>query len=225
MARRLERLEPHHVPLLHPEGATCCLWQRNPLRSALNGGPGTLDEEWVRRVNAAWGSCGRVLYVDGDVAGHLVWAPAPYLPAADAFPTSPVSPDAVVLAGAYVGDDYRSSGLGRILVQTMAKDLVRRRDVRAVEAFGGSASDGMIATDFLLSVGFGIHRPHPTRPRLRLDLRQTLRVREGLGQVWGQLVDRWPRPVRPEAPAGRMRVDSQQPSAPEKLSARLLLRT
>ena len=32
-----------------------------------------------------WGSCGRVAVVDGEVVGHLIWAPPVHVPAADGF--------------------------------------------------------------------------------------------------------------------------------------------
>jgi GNAT superfamily N-acetyltransferase len=83
-----------------------------------------------------WGSVGRVVRVDDTVAGHLLWAPAVHLPGGAGFATAPVSPDAVLLATGYVDPDLRGRGLGRVLVQSMAKDLVQRGGIRAVEAFG-----------------------------------------------------------------------------------------
>ena len=83
-----------------------------------------------------WGSCGRVAYVDNDPAGYVLYAPPVYLPGADAFPTAPVSEDAVLLATAMVYPEYAGSGLGRMLMQTVVKDLIKRGGIRAVEAFG-----------------------------------------------------------------------------------------
>ena len=75
-------------------------------------------------------------YVDGDPAGYVLYAPPTFLPGADAFPTAPVSEDAVLLATAMVYPEYAGGGLGRVLMQTVVKDLVKRGGIRALEAFG-----------------------------------------------------------------------------------------
>ena len=45
----------------------------------------------------------RVLLVDDEPVGYLVYAPAAYVPGAAAFPTAPVSPDAVLMTTAPTG--------------------------------------------------------------------------------------------------------------------------
>ena len=55
-------------------------------------------EAWVSRVLREWGSCGRVVLVDERTGGlRDLCAADVYLPGAAAFPTAPVSPDAVLL--------------------------------------------------------------------------------------------------------------------------------
>ncbi len=44
-------------------------------------------------------------------------------------------PDAVQLMTAFILPDYQGQGLGRVMVQTVAKDLLRR-GFKAIEAFG-----------------------------------------------------------------------------------------
>ena len=130
-----------------------------------------------------WGSCGRVAYVDDDPAGYVLYAPPTYLPGADAFPTAPVSEDAVLLATAMVYPEYAGQGLGRMLMQAVVKDLVKRGGIRAVEAFGDTRAAAraergdpttyggcVLPADYLLRVGFKTHRPHPRYPRMRLEL-------------------------------------------------------
>ena len=110
-----------------------------------------------------------------------------------AFPTSPVSADAVLLMTAHVVPPFAGGGLGRMLVQGVARDLTKR-GIKAIEAFGdakfgdGGASPAgrcLAPADFFLSVGFKTVRPHPRFPRLRLELRTALslevrrRVRAG----------------------------------------------
>jgi GNAT superfamily N-acetyltransferase len=130
-----------------------------------------------------WGSCGRVAVVDGEVAGYIIWAPPVHVPAADGFATGPVSADAVILTTAHVAAEHRGGGLGRMMVQGMAKDLIKRGGVRAVEAFGdtrGRTGRCVVPADFLLAVGFSTHRAHAVHPRMRMDLRTTLSIREEL---------------------------------------------
>jgi hypothetical protein len=105
-----------------------------------------------------------------------MYAPAAYVPRSIAFPTSPVSPDAVLLTTAHVVPEFAGGGLGRMLVQGVARDLTKR-GVKAIEAFGDARWEkpGCLApADFFLSVGFKTVRPHPRFPRLRLELRTAL---------------------------------------------------
>jgi hypothetical protein len=65
----------------------------------------------------------------------------------------------------------------------MAKDLILRGGVKAVEAFGdtrGFTGHCVVPADFLLAVGFSTHRAHAVNPRMRMDLRTTLSIREEL---------------------------------------------
>ena len=52
-----------------------------------------------------------------------------------AFPTSPVSADAALLMTANVVAAFAGGGLGRMLVQGVARDLTKR-GIKAIEAFG-----------------------------------------------------------------------------------------
>jgi hypothetical protein len=93
-----------------------------------------------------------------------------------AFPTSPVSADAVLLMTAHIVPEFAGGGLGRMLVQGVAKDLTRR-GIKAVEAFADlqwETRNCMVPADYLLSVGFKTVRPHHRYPRLRLELRTAL---------------------------------------------------
>ena len=138
--------------------------------------------EWLSSTLLDWGSCGQVVLVDGVVAGYALYAPPAYLPGLAAYPTAPMSPDAVALAALRVVPEHSGAGLARMLVQGMAADLVRR-GVRAIEAVASAGDEAspttcLVPADFLLSVGFTTVRPHPRTPRLRLDLRSTAMWRE-----------------------------------------------
>ena len=68
-------------------------------------------------------------------AGFVMYAPPAYVPRSMAFPTSPVSADAVLLMTAHVVAAFAGGGLGRMLVQGVARDLTKR-GIKAIEAFG-----------------------------------------------------------------------------------------
>ncbi|CAN5183692.1 GNAT family N-acetyltransferase [soil metagenome] len=172
----------------------CVFWELDPMareRADAAGDPGLEKEAWVSSVLLEWGSCGRIAYVDAVPAGYALFAPPFYVPRSVAFPTSPVSADAVLLMTAHVLPDFQGGGLGRMLVQNIARDL-GRRGIRAIEAFGDSQWTGpacVLPADYLLSVGFKTVRPHPRYPRLRLDLRTALTWREDVEYAIERLLD------------------------------------
>ena len=143
-----------------------------------------------------WGSCGRVAYVDGEPAGYVLYAPPAYFPGADAFPTAPVSEDAVLLATAMVYPEYAGGGLGRVLMQTVVKDLVKRGGIRALEAFGdtrapaaASAAPTRTATaccrpTTCCGSGFKTQRAHARYPRMRLELKSAVTWRDEVEARW-----------------------------------------
>jgi len=183
MGRKIERLTLDHLDQLPGRCGDCVFWELDPVRrDAVRGHEAEEKAAWVSMVLREWGSCGRVVTVDGEVVGHMMWAPPVHVPGAEGFATAPVSPDAVLMTTAYVDPAHRGGGLGRMLVQGMAKDLIRNH-VRAVEAFGdtrGRSEGCVVPADFLLAVGFSTQRAHSVNPRMRMDLRTTLSIREEL---------------------------------------------
>jgi len=167
---------------------SCIFWELDPALAAASiarGDPGLDKEAWLSAAMLEWGSVGQIAYVDEVPAGYVTYAPPDLVPRAAAFPTSPVSADAVILMTARVVPDFAGQGLGRVLIQSAAKDVMRR-GVRAIEVFGyrgdpGSPKGGcVIPVGFLTAVGFKTVREHRTYPRLRLDLRTTLTWREDM---------------------------------------------
>lgn len=199
MTRKIERLTLDHLDQLGGGCSECVFWELDPVRrEAVRGHEAEEKAAWVSMVLREWGSCGRVALVDGVVVGHMIWAPPVHVPASNGFATAPISSDAVILTTAYVDPDHRGGGLGRMMMQGMAKDLVLRGGVKAVEAFGdtrGRNGHCIIPADFLLAVGFSTHRAHPVNPRMRMDLRTTLSLREELERGLERLLSPVTRPV------------------------------
>jgi hypothetical protein len=91
-----------------------------------------------------WGSAGQIVTVDGEPVGFALFAPPTAVPGASAFPTSPVSPDAVLLTTARIREEFTGQGLARYLMDGVVRQLTRR-GVRAIELFG--REDSAAGTD------------------------------------------------------------------------------
>ncbi|WP_330239600.1 GNAT family N-acetyltransferase [Streptomyces sp. NBC_00525] len=193
MGRRLVPLTLDNLPDLPRRCRSCVFWELDPVSGEAAVKNGTADREkeaWISGVLLEWGSCGRVVYVDDVPAGFVLYAPPAYVPRATAFPTSPVSSDAVQLMTGLIMPGYRGQGLGRVMVQTVAKDLIRR-GFKAIEAFGDARWKEpacVLPADHLLAVGFKTVRPHPVHPRLRLELRTTLSWKEDVEMALDRLL-------------------------------------
>lgn len=209
MGRKVTRLTVDHLPLLPGGCGSCLAWELDPVRRDRVPRPERLAEKeaWLSEVLREWGSCGRVVVIDGDVAGFVLYAPPAYVPGSGAFATAPVSPDAVLLVAAHVTPEQRG-GLGRMLVQAMARDLLAR-GVRAVEAFGSHRERPcVLPVDFLGGVGFKTQRAHVTTPRMRMELRTALTWRSEVGAAVERLVGA----VRPSSAPTTPRTSGTQPT-------------
>lgn len=183
MTRRLVSITLDNLDELPVRCRSCVYWELDPSaaeRAAKAGDPGLEKEAWVSATLLEWGSCGKLVQVDGVTAGYVMYSPPVYVPRSVAFPTSPVSGDAVLLTTGHVLPEFSGQGLGRMLIQGVAKDLVRR-EVKAIEAYGDAKWDGpgcLVPAEYLLAVGFKTVRPHHRFPRLRLEIKSTLSWRE-----------------------------------------------
>ncbi|MGP3978618.1 GNAT family N-acetyltransferase [Streptomyces sp. 8N114] len=193
MGRQLVPLTLDNLPDLPKRCRGCTFWELDPVsgeEAKKAGRPDLEKEAWISAVLLEWGSCGRVVYVDDVAVGYVLYAPPAYVPRSFAFPTSPVSPDAVQLMTASLLPEFQGQGLGRVIVQTVAKDLLRR-GFKAIEAFGDTQwaePACLLPADHLLSVGFKTVRPHPRYPRLRLELRSTVSWRHDMERALDQLL-------------------------------------
>ncbi|MFR9673077.1 N-acetyltransferase family protein [Streptomyces sp. TR06-5] len=193
MGRQLVPLTLDNLPDLPKRCRGCVYWELDPVSgetAAKAGRPDLEKEAWISAVLLEWGSCGRVVYVDDRPVGFALYAPPAYVPRSVSFPTSPVSPDAVQLMTARLLPGYQGQGLGRVMVQTVAKDVLRR-GFKAIEAFGIAQWEEpacMLPADYLLAVGFKTVRPHPLHPRLRLDLRSTVSWKADMERALDQLL-------------------------------------
>jgi GNAT superfamily N-acetyltransferase len=162
-----------------------------PLTAERLGDLGSVgDLAWTTAAEERWGPCGQLVLVDDQSVGVIAYAPAEYVPADARRGRSPISGDAVLMVVVFVEPDQAGQGLGRVLVQSAAKDL-SKRGVRALEAYGHRgdevASPYTAPLGFLEAAGFGVVRDHPAYPRVRLDLRTAVTWREPVGAALGRL--------------------------------------
>ena len=183
MSRRLVNVTLDNLEDLPTRCRKCVFWELDPVsmqRAEDAGDPELEKEAWISSTLLEWGSCGKIVYVDGAAAGFVLYAPPLYVPRSVAFPTSPVSADAVLMMTAHIVPEFQGGGLGRMLVQGVAKDLVRR-GVRAIEAFGDLKWEKpgcVLPAEYMLAVGFKTVRPHHRFPRMRLELKSAVSWRE-----------------------------------------------
>jgi GNAT superfamily N-acetyltransferase len=208
VSRRLVNVTLDNLRDLSPRCRSCVFWELDPVageRACEAGGTDLEKEAWVSDTLLEWGSCGQLSYVDGVPAGYVMYAPPAYVPRSVAFSTSPVSADAVLLMTARLLPEFRGGGLGRMLVQGVARDIARR-GVRAIEAFGRSDSGApesagdadyrcLLPADYLRAVGFKTVRPHPRTPRLRLDVKTTVTWKEDVESALERLLSSMQAPV------------------------------
>ncbi len=209
MGRKVVRLTLDHLEELTAPCRSCVFWQLDPVRRGrvedVDRDSANEVDAWVSLVLREWGSCGRVVLVDGVPQGFALYAPEAFLPGAASFATAPVSADAVLLTHVYVAPQARRGGLARMLVQGMARDLTERGGIKAVEAFGDTRGDPgwdtnqpprdhargsrcVSSVEFLGSVGFKTYRPHARHPRMRMDLRSALTWRDEVEAALEKLI-------------------------------------
>ncbi len=165
----------------------CVAWELDAdgVRSAIGLGDTEFEKEvWLSGVMLTWGSAGQVVTVDDQPVGFALFAPPTAVPGAAVFPTSPVSPDAVLLTTARILPEFTGQGLARYLMNGVVRELTRR-GVRAIELFGRedvppSADElpleeleipgCLLPAGFARAVGFTDIAPHHRYPRLRFEL-------------------------------------------------------
>jgi hypothetical protein len=224
VAARITPLRLEAFEALPKHARRCVYWEVDPATLPADehlSDPEFEKEAWLSMVMLEWGSCGQLAVqcrdadvipdIDDDPSsllgagddpclGYAFYAPPRTVPRARAFPTGPVSADAVLLTSLGVESGHAADGLPRSLIAAVVGDLVRR-GVRALEAFGHTAEVAELAdprcvtpelqrvvevlgdcsveqcvldADLLQDAGFVVVTHHRYFPRLRLELEQGL---------------------------------------------------
>lgn len=193
MSRALVPLSMANISDLPQRCRSCVSWEL-PSSAAIGldaDHAGFEKEVWLSGVMLTWGSAGQIVTVDDQPAGFALYAPPTAVPGVAAFPTAPVSPDAVLLTTARILPEFQGQGLARFLMNGVVRTLTSR-GVRAIELFG--LEDGvdtdvpgrmtraerrrtdqevpscLLPAGFARAVGFTDIAPHRRYPRLRFEL-------------------------------------------------------
>ena len=209
MGRKVVPLGVEALDLLPDPCRRCVFWELGA-RARPRGSEeaGLQKEAWISSVVLEWGAAGHVISVDGEVAGYSLYAATRFLEQVGSQAARPVSRDAVLLATLAVLPPFEGQGIGRVLLQTMARDLTKQK-VRAVEAFGDRAWSERrchIPTGFLEACGFQVVREHPRYPLMRMDLRTALTWKDAREAALEALrVPAAPQPALRPVPSSRPR--------------------
>ncbi len=125
MGRKVVALNVETLDLLPAPCRQCVFWELGPKARPLGSEEAGLQKEaWLSSIVLEWGAAGHVLLVDGAPAAYSLYAPARFLEQATSQAARPVSRDAVLLATLAVWPPFEGQGIGRALLQAMARDSV-----------------------------------------------------------------------------------------------------
>lgn len=203
---RFQPLRPDMLSELPEPCRSCLFWE---VTDAPRGADPSEPEAAAKAKEAWWQAqaleepiVSRRAVVDDRLAGYALAGDVSTLPRARRLgPT--VSEDALLLAVLWVDPALRGGGIGRALAQQVLREAAQMGR-QAVEAYGRTGTDArcLLNVAELEALGFVVARPHVRFPLLRLDLRQTARWTETVGQAIGGVIDslRWrERAARPVA--------------------------
>lgn len=191
MGERVHDLTPADLDDLPAPCRACVFWEtahgpRGPDEEAPQAARDG-KEAWWQAAQLEWGSPAKGVRAHDRLVGYALYGPAEQFPRARRLGRPP-SEDALLLAALWVEPDARGQHLATALLQGVLREC-HRAGRRAVEAFGmrnlpaDVAANCVLPAEFLLARGFVIWRDHRRFPLFRLDLRQTARWQESVGEA------------------------------------------
>ena len=132
--------------------------------------------EWFEKTLDEFGTCGKIVYYEGEPVAYAQYAPSSRLPNVNEYESKSVGKleeSVVFLSCLYVTDEtMRNKGIGEMLLQNIIEDL-RRRGFKAIETFArrGQADNPSGPMAFYVKNGFHIKdNSNPEFPLMRLFL-------------------------------------------------------
>jgi hypothetical protein len=155
---RLQPVTAASVRDAPPPCVDCVFWQTRAGRS-------TDKDRWTERIEADWGAWGTLYLAEDDrLLGFIQFGPAEHFPRAQDLPAGPPSPDAVLIACAYLVDLSSPWVVQSLFLSVIGE--ARDRGVKAIETFGYRYPEGesgyerffvhrtIFPSDFLADFGF-----------------------------------------------------------------------
>jgi GNAT superfamily N-acetyltransferase len=175
--RKVISLSPERLEKIPEVCRKCRFWESGGVSSLANDC--SVKMEWLKNTSETWGECGKLIIKGDQVIAFSIYAPANCFPDFKPSMAGPVSNDAALLACLYVVPQLRRQGVGRTMLQVVAKSLLRRK-LTAIEAYASRSGDFGIPLDFCLANGFFILRDDPRFPLVRLELKNMIPWLENL---------------------------------------------
>lgn len=168
-----------------PQPCSKCMYWQNAKKTHVPYLPkdGVLQkEQWFSTTLLEWGSCAQILKEDEEVIGYAQFGMSHHFPQSFSFKSGPVDKSAVFLACIYIAPEVRERKLGRFLLRSIIKECTLM-GYSAIETYGKrfmkSSNDFDQRTlNFFENEGFRIVKDDFIYPRLRLDLKNTIILRE-----------------------------------------------
>ncbi len=186
MARRIVPINLDNIEDIPLPCRNCYFWERDekaevPQEKTENF---LRKKEWFVRALEEWGECGKLLYLNKETLAYAQYAPLSCFPQNRHFRARPINTDAVFLSCIYVIQPMRGRGIGRVVLQSVLKDLYRR-DLKNVEAFASRSDSYKSAAplSFYLKNGFYIVKDDTKFPLVRIELKTAITWRVNLQVV------------------------------------------
>jgi GNAT superfamily N-acetyltransferase len=175
--RKIISLSPEKLEKIPEVCRKCQFWESGGVSSLATDC--SVKTAWLKNTSETWGECGKLILKGDQVIAFSIYAPANCFPDFKPSMAGPVSSDAALLACLYVVPEVRRKGVGRAMLQVVAKSLLKRRIV-AIETYASRSGNFGIPLDFCLANGFFILREDPNFPLVRLELKNVILWLENL---------------------------------------------
>jgi len=156
---------------------SCGYWEKSGPASPEDSSPEPCHHkrDWYEIVLDTWGSCGKLVLQANQALAYCQYGPPDLLPQIHQYHIGPISSDATFLSCLYVPQPYRGHGLGKLLLNAVQKDLIKR-GYRAIETFArrAPAKNPSGWSEFYLANGWQIINGSDSLTLFRLDLRASV---------------------------------------------------
>jgi len=174
-----------NVDRLFYECRNCGYWESNEKKElGVDLAESLAKEHWYNLTISEWGSCGKIIIEEKKVVGYSQYAPPSYFPQLKFNKLGPIHKDAVFIACLYIPKNRRGRGLGKLLLNAVEKDMLRRK-YRVLETIAKRTYERNPSgwVEFYLNRGFKIIKEQGSTALMRLDLNTSITWQENFEEV------------------------------------------